>query len=140
MDTQTCMYNIHLTKSILFWSLQFSGSRYVLNGDLKTWHEANQTCIEIGARLMEIRTQEEYETALQFEEELRSFWLGGSDLQGEGNWVWDSNDEEINLNVFWESGSPFEFKELNYNCIAMQSDGMEDLRCSRTRPTVCEYN
>ena len=78
--------------------------------------------------------------ALQFEDELRAFWLGGSDLLAESNWVWDSNDEEINLNVFWAIGSPSEFKEFNYNCIAMHSYGMENLRCSRTRPTVCEYN
>ena len=110
--------------------------------DLKTWHDAKQHCNEMGARLMEIRTQEQLEKAQQFYQELRDqFWLGASDEQTEGIWVWDSNQEEVDLNEFWLDGRPMDGTVGNFlNCLIMNSQGMFDWYCSHEQLFVCEFN
>ena len=56
------------------------------------WAAAKQNCLDMGARLMEIRSQEEYDAAQQFQPtHAEPIWLGASDLQTEGQWLWQSN-------------------------------------------------
>ena len=89
---------------------------------------------------MEIRSQEEYDTALQFLAEIgRWFWIGGSDIQQESNWVWDSNQEGINLNAFWASGRPY-FYNTDINCLALGTAGMFDYYCSTIYTSVCKFD
>ena len=71
-----------------------------------------QTCAHtlqsLNGRLMEVRTQEEFDRAVNYSKELRSdFWLGGSDREVEGEWRWESNAERIDMNKFWGSGQPW---------------------------------
>ena len=87
---------------------------------------------------MEMRSQEDFETALRFYEEIHLFWLGASDLQVEGNWVWDSNQEEVNLNYFWASGRPAQ--RSGQNCLVFSNAGTFDYQCDRSLKAVCKYN
>ena len=105
--------------------------------EVKNWQDAQQNCIEMGARLMEIRTQEEFETASRFNDEMGTdFFLGG--IKAEGNWVWNSNEEEIDeLNEFWGSGRPVDHPTRH--CIDV-FNGMLDSNCFRLRKSVCQYN
>ena len=125
---------------LIYSYLLLSDIRYVGVDSNKNWNDAKQNCIENGGRLMEIRTQEEYETALQSRVVLNGykFWIGGSDIEVKGNWVWDSNQEGVILNEFWVSGSPLNTREKN--CLAMSSSGMVDASCSVLRRSVCEFN
>ena len=107
--------------------------------ELKTWQEARDNCIAMGARLMEIRTQEEYDTALSLYHQIGDeFWLGGTDYPEEMQWVWDSNQEEVDLNRFW-AHTPGE--NTNANCLAMSDSGMCHRHCFansiQTRKSVC---
>ena len=103
------------------------------------WPDAKQSCVDMGARLMEVRTQEEFQTARKFYNEIGSyFWIGATNRETEGNWVWDSNQEEVNLNEFGVNGTPTENQDNN--CLAMRSNGMFDWRCGAIRKFVCEYN
>ena len=52
-----------------------------------------------------MRSQEEFDRAVQISDEIGEFWLGGSDIQQEGVWVWNSNNEQINMNQFWYRAS-----------------------------------
>ena len=93
----------------------------------------------MGRRLMEVRTQEDYERALQLFQELGNypFWLGGNDIEEEGVWVWDSNDEVIDMNRFWYSGEPSDNSE---DCIMMWAPiGFCDYTCSESLPYICEF-
>ena len=93
----------------------------------------------MGARLMEIRTQEEYDSAVGFSQEFSAyFWLGGSDLQVDGNWVWESNREGVDMNEFWYSGMPRDRNDLN--CLGMDSFGMYDWYCHLGYNSVCEHD
>ena len=87
---------------------------------------------------MEIHTGDANTAARQiYQDTSRTFWLGGNDIQTEGNWVWESNEEEINLNVFWMNGKPTNSNADN--CLAMTSGGMFDFGCTRDLRLVCEY-
>ena len=89
---------------------------------------------------MEIRTQEEYDNALQFRSSLgaRRMWLGGTDtLQGhEGNWVWLSNAERIDRSRFWANNEPN--GNANEDCLELSARGMNDADCGPSLPFVCE--
>ena len=92
----------------------------------------------MGAFLAEIRTQREYDTATQLiQEEGGSYWIGATDTQTEGNWVWDSNQEAVRLDVFWQSDRPY-VGNTNINCLAMGRN-MFDMPCSMTFKSLCEY-
>ena len=121
--------------------MYFLDKRYVLMRALTTWNTAKLNCIAQGARLMEIHTHEEFRKTGQLLQEIeQSFvWLGGSDLQEEGNWVWDSNQESINRMEFWYPGRPYDHNE-NHNCLGFYSTAMTDsVGCTYTRFSICEY-
>ena len=92
----------------------------------------------MGRRLTEVRTQEDYDRAVQLQQVLgNSFWLGGSDIEEEGVWVWDSNHEVMDMNRFWHSGEPSAHFE---DCVIMWAPfGFCDLTCSDSLPYVCEF-
>ena len=87
---------------------------------------------------MELRTQEEYDAARQLaQENTYTFWLGANDIQTEGNWIWDSNGEEVERNDFWRSGKP---TDLNFfNCLGIDHVGLLDFQCPSDLRFVCEY-
>ena len=91
---------------------------------------------------MEVRSQEEFDRALQFSNETGRFWLGGSDIHLEGVWIWDSNGDEIIRDMFWEYGQPSSINNggSSENCLEMTLFGFNDLSCNVLRPFACETN
>ena len=106
---------------------------------MKSWTDAQQHCINVGGHLMEVKAHEEFEKALQFRNELDDFWLGGNDIQDEGVWIWDSNDEMMNRNRFWENDQPNNL-EADQHCLQMYSGGFNDRSCTILKSFVCEIN
>ena len=82
----------------------------------------------MGARLMEIRSLLDYQRAYSFVQ-FGPLWLGASDIQAEGNWVWDSNQGVVDLgDEFWKEGRPY--TSTQYSCLSISSDGLIDSICS----------
>ena len=105
-----------------------------------SWQEAQAHCDSLDRKLMEIRTQEEYEIADLFVRnvEVERLWLGGTNtLQGhEGNWVWLSNAQRINRNRFWANNEPNGGPDED--CLEMSAQGMNDIACGTVLPFGCE--
>ena len=114
--------------------------RYKLVRRAMTWSRANLYCKNLGRRLMEVRTHEEYNNACQLRRNLGPIriWLGGTNkLRGhEGNWVWLSNAERIDLRRFWGEKEPN--AEPNEHCLELNNLGMNDIICGRVFRFVCE--
>ena len=91
----------------------------------------------MGAHLMEIRLHEELDRAIQYSSTY-PLWIGGSDIQEEGNWVWNSNQEEVNLNEFWYDNGPY--YDIDTNCLAVFRGAFIDNRCSSVGIFACEFN
>ena len=90
----------------------------------------------MGGRLIEIRTQDENDRAhILFGDS--PFWLGANDKQEEGHWVWESNQEDVNLNEFWFEGRPSDNSQRN--CLILFPDrGMFDYICSDRFNSFCD--
>ena len=88
---------------------------------------------------MEVRTQEEFETAQRFLEEIQErIWLGGSDIQEEGVWIWASNDERINMDLLWRDGEPNNGGSGSEHCLDFVTEGFNDNVCTEKYYFVCE--
>ena len=120
--------------------LNFVVTQYVVVREYNTWQDARNHCVAMGARLFEIRSDEKYDDALQLYQEIGGFyWVGANDIQEENNWVWNSDQEDVNLNVFWRNGRP-SFDRDSSNCAAMFSVGMFDLSCTTRFRSICDLN
>ena len=103
--------------------------------------DAKRHCNLLNGRLMEVRTQEEFDLVKRFKMELlrNSIWLGGSDREIEGEWRWESNAELIDMNKFWESGEPND-QNSSEDCLVLGNHEFNDQDCSKTRVSVCELD
>ena len=91
---------------------------------------------------MEVRTQDEFDRARQVSQEIGRFWLGGSDIQQGGVWIWESNGERINRNQFWSTNEPNGGTDQNCLFFELPSDsvGLASGRCQNARGFACEFN
>ena len=110
---------------------------YVFNLKLNR-DDARQHCIVLGGSLLEVRTQEEINRATQLRVQGVSplSWIGAQyDLQRD-EWIWISNSEAIDLNIFsWiESLDPSE------HCAFLSSFGYPvSLNCNSTADVACDF-
>jgi hypothetical protein len=106
------------------YSFMYNGHNYQLVKDNKTWTNAATCAIEIGGYLAEINDVSE-QNAIYLELSTNAgivtsnttapdgggasyVWIGGNDLDSEGDWIWDG-DNDSNGSQFWQgnaSGSP----------------------------------
>ena len=85
----------------------------------------------------EFRTQEDYGKAILLLNEVnRDFWIGASDLATNGQWLWNSLDDQVDLSQFWENLTPSE--DVNRNCVKFGEDGMYNGNCEFSSSVVCE--
>ena len=89
--------------------------RYAFVSEGEPWQTAKQNCIDMGATLMEIRSQGQYDSAIRLREEHDIwFWIGASRAALGANWLWNSDQEEVNLSEFWKSGG----QDTHNHCVA----------------------
>lgn len=75
-----------------------------------TWFEANQLCQKMGWRLAESGEQVTNENVFQ-ECKSERCWLGASDLETEGRWVWAGSGSLVSTDIsnrqqWWKHGTP----------------------------------
>ena len=91
---------------------------------------------------MEVRTQDEFDRARQVGQEIGRFHLGGSDIQQEGVWIWESNGDQINMDQFWSTNEPN--GGTDQNCLLFKvppdSVGLASGICQNGRGFACEFN
>ena len=93
---------------------------------------------------MEVETQEQFEQVLQIASNMqRDVWLGGNDIEEEGVWVWDVNNQRIDMNQFWGTRQPSRNgdPDSDVDCLLFQWDDLfDDKSCSRARSYLCKLN
>ncbi|WAR26045.1 PGCA-like protein [Mya arenaria] len=94
------------------------------------WREANHYCETKGGTLTAITDDAENE----FVGSLYSGWLGGSDLEVEGEWKWTTG--EVWNFTSWYPGFPQNYTDND--CLIMFGHLWRDFRCSRAYPFICE--
>ncbi|XP_038585553.1 uncharacterized protein LOC119910830 [Micropterus salmoides] len=118
----------------------------------KNWPNSRADCISRGADLIVIDNQEEQKFVSDSIENMRSgrdvwqsgFWIGLTDTETEGTWVWINNVTEVEQR-YWMDGEPNNVGHLGEDCgIAVYSSDNPwktrfDANChQRERHWICE--
>lgn len=125
------------------WSA-FGNSFYSIGNKELTWDQAVEKCKLLGGYLAEPDTSVEMdfvESVFKSSSNIknyRHFWLGGSDINAEGQWAWRKDARKITYTT-WRSGEPNGGR--TENCLqAYRGDGTwNDLPCTRKIAYICEY-
>lgn len=121
---------------------KFEDSCYKLSTTSVQWEEAADECSKIGAYLVEVNSIEENQyIAKTFLKKGTIVWLGGSDLDSEGQWVWKKSKYPLGYQG-WQKSEPN--GGVLENCLHIyefNQDGVwNDINCARYMPYLCEMN
>ncbi|XP_042560643.1 CD209 antigen-like protein E [Clupea harengus] len=117
-----------------------SGKCYLFSSTRKTWNQSRDHCITLGGHLAIVTSQEEQyflsQSAIEY-----LYWMGLSDLETEGQWIWvDSTPLNETGVVFWKKGSDGQDEPDNWegedpsgeNCaVFTKFKGWQDNSCKR---------
>ena len=68
---------------------------------------------------------------------MEGWWLGASDADQEGRWLWLSDLATVEASSGWVSGEPNNVVE-DEHCMMMGMAGFSDVSCSGDRYFVCD--
>merc|ERR1711936_1189846 len=108
----------------------------------QTWSDAQNTCERLGAWLAEPTTQaqNDYFEKILFEHRGFTIWLGASDTDKEGEWLWDHSGERVQKGFTdWLPGEPNDTKDVE-DCLEFQYDygHWNDKYCDLQQHFVCQ--
>uniref|UniRef100_A0A3B5BCS8 C-type lectin domain-containing protein n=1 Tax=Stegastes partitus TaxID=144197 RepID=A0A3B5BCS8_9TELE len=115
--------------------VNFDSSAYCVSSTMKNWQESRDDCIQKGADLVIINSQEEQHFLLQFE---RFVWIGLTDSTAEGEWKWVDGTpmNERCIHIFKPNGG------TNENCGEVKrifsTNSWNDEECSMKHSWICE--
>lgn len=107
--------NAQCASSTNIYSFNYAGKSYEIVKELKTWTQASQCAVERGGYLVQIESLEEQNAiydAIKASGISSSYkaindgggtsyiWIGASDINTEGTWLWDENNDGSGLD-FW---------------------------------------
>merc|ERR1712018_299635 len=90
--------------SAFYW-IDAGESCYRVSTEPKTWYEARLFCTEEGGYLAEIQSQEESDITNELFRDDWRFWIGLTDYDEDGKWVWEESDTAIEYSN-WLEGQP----------------------------------
>ncbi|XP_045073773.1 C-type lectin domain family 4 member E-like [Coregonus clupeaformis] len=112
---------------------------YYLSTEKKSWEESRQDCLERGADLVIINSEEEQAFINGFES-VSYVWIGLTDSVTEGTWKW-VDGTPLTTPSYWRSGEPGGGTYQNCGEIYYMSLGRRvwrDLGCSFSQEWICE--
>ncbi|MCP4640404.1 MAG: C-type lectin domain-containing protein [bacterium] len=103
-----------------------------------SWFAAKLYCRSLDAYLVTVASAEENTHLTSLLSGSDSAWIGASDDETEGAWLWVENEGYVYTN--WSGGTPSN-GEWNYDCAAIsQTDGTwSDEICGERRTFICEF-
>lgn len=118
---------------------------------LKTWTDSRADCISRGADLAVIDNFDEQVNLFEYLPKTGSsrpwgpggVWIGLTDIQTEGTWVW-VNNATLQGSGYWLDGQPSDDGELGEDCAALWNTNNSgrrswyDAGCHRTKEWLCE--
>ncbi|XP_036789923.1 fibronectin isoform X6 [Oncorhynchus mykiss] len=117
---------------------RFGCSCYYLSTERKSWKESRQDCLERGADLVIINSEEE-QTFINGFESVTFAWIGLTDSVTEGTWKW-VDGTPLTTPRYWWSGEPDGWTDQNCVEIYMSSgQGVwRDYDCTFSQQWICE--
>ncbi|XP_015256522.1 PREDICTED: hepatic lectin-like [Cyprinodon variegatus] len=117
---------------------RYQGKCYKFNTRKSSWNESRDSCRAQGGDLVKIDSRDEQiflEIRLRdwMEEGEDKFWIGLTDSEEEGKWLWVDGSPLDKSLTFWMNKEPDDWKEMNpagEDCVRMGlKGGAGDLKC-----------
>merc|ERR1719239_1633067 len=106
---------------------------YLFEAEEVTFDEANAACQAKNSILVEPKTEEINTIVKSYGVRL---WLGATDKDEEGTWVWQSDNEVMTYND-WGPNQPNNLRGEQH-CLSMQRSKWDDLACDLDRAYICQ--
>lgn len=132
------------------YSFTYNDKNYTIVKETASWLDAVSYATALDGYLVEINSEEEQtvlfeqlisEAGIDFDETNNKFgfaavWLGGNDLDEEGSWVWNGNNDD-EFEQFWEGEIDGNVINGLYNNWGNEPDnnGNQDVLCMGLEPT-----
>ncbi|KAM4643843.1 C-type lectin domain family 17, member A-like [Amazona ochrocephala] len=114
----------------------FAQSCYSFSTDAARWSDANRSCAEQGAHLVFVNSEAEQNFLRDNINASATYWLGVTDQQEEGTWLW-TNGERPRIS-FWNTWKGTQDKEQK-DCGTIGPGGIWNAaRCSHSNRWICE--
>uniref|UniRef100_A0A8C6RBT0 CD209e antigen n=1 Tax=Nannospalax galili TaxID=1026970 RepID=A0A8C6RBT0_NANGA len=115
----------------------FHGNCYFFSKSQRNWHDSITACQEVGAQLVVIKSHEE-QSFLQWNAKKYGYtWMGLSDLNKEGTWIWvDGSPLSNSLKKYWNQGQPN--NNGGQDCVEFRKSGWNDASCDNTKFWICK--
>ncbi|XP_073689403.1 C-type lectin domain family 17, member A-like [Garra rufa] len=127
--------------------VQDKGRFYVFSNDTKDWNSSRQRCQDLGGDLVIINSSEEQEFLAQ---QIVTFnalvlhWIGLTDQQSEGVWLWVDNTP-LNHNISWWIFPPDDndiHDPMGEDCAVingyLKGEKWGDISCLKMQRSICE--
>uniref|UniRef100_A0A287CW99 CD209 antigen-like protein C n=1 Tax=Ictidomys tridecemlineatus TaxID=43179 RepID=A0A287CW99_ICTTR len=123
----------------------FQGHCYFFSKSQRNWNDSVTACQEVGAQLVIIKSAEEQNFLQLTSKNKGSTWMGLSDLNKEGTWLWVDGSplffpicrrSEGEFMKFWNEGEPNSHGEED--CAEFRGDGWNDSRCDLEKFWICK--
>ena len=119
-------------------------SCYLVSPERMTWFGAQEFCFGHGGYIAEIKSEKGEEVLHHFLMEKGNYWIGLTDLDIEGKWIW-ATTHEVASYTNWDSGEPN--NEGGEDCAIKIGNGWLDLDCDLNTSgapmpihALCEYD
>ncbi|XP_029809726.1 C-type lectin domain family 4 member D-like isoform X3 [Suricata suricatta] len=118
----------------------FRSSCYLPLNDNHTWGESETNCTGMGAHLAAISTEAEQNFIVQLLDRRFSYFLGLSDENHEGQWLWVDETPFDPKILFWHEGEPNNYQEENCVVLINVEDkwGWNDFPCNFETRRICK--
>ncbi|XP_013883364.1 C-type lectin domain family 4 member E [Austrofundulus limnaeus] len=112
-------------------------SFYYISSTTKSWEESQQDCLQRGADLVIINTNEEQDFTRQFN---RLTWIGLRNITNQWTWV----DGTPLTKNYWGEGEPNNLIRVDDKCVEIRffktENSWNDIPCTTSNYWICEKN
>ncbi|XP_067339744.1 C-type lectin domain family 6 member A-like isoform X2 [Channa argus] len=137
------------------WELH-GGKCYYFSNKPSSWKQSREECVRHGGDLVKIDSREEQSFLVKrltnkMNEHEDRFWIGLTDSEKEGRWLWVDRSELNTSLSFWKSGEPDDWKGKSRenpdgeDCVRMgYKERADDLKCwfdqfcNNPHKSICE--
>lgn len=106
------------------------------NGEKLNWYGARIRCHDLGGKLAEPDTEDKMLYVLSTVDE-ENIWIGATDDEQEGKWVWASTQEQVKPYMIWQPNQPNNLYGSQH-CMEIGLLSVNDESCMEKNYYVCE--
>jgi len=118
--------------------------KYLVSSNSKNWAAAQRDCSNKMGYLVEFGSQAEQDQVVNYLQtnghDLDVFWLGGRDLENEGEYTWQHSHKKLSETFnSWHEGEPNDYGH-GEDCVEFTDGKWNDVSCDEDRHYICKFD